>query len=279
MASTTRSLTSVSPGRFFLLTYVLSWLIWAPLVASRFDLIPVDMAEGTRNLLGLFGVLMPATSALILTARAGGRSEVGSLLSRLRIWRVGAWWWAAAVLLQPMLLIVAGGGANLLFGSTEVPWTTPDSVGYLIVTVIFLLIAVLGEEIGWRGVALPALQQRTSVLVASLVLGVLWAGWHLPFWLLQDSYTQFGPGYLGLNLLLIVPFSAYISWFFNATRYSVLLPVCFHLAFNILNATLFQVTMSIPGFGILIALEWVLGLLLLPRLDRRNPRAPGATAG
>jgi CAAX protease family protein len=115
-------------------------------------------------------------------------------------------------------------------------------------------------------VALPALQQRTSILRASLMLGVLWAVWHVPFWLLLDSYAQHGIGYIGLNLLLIVPFSVYISWFFNNGRFSILLPVAFHLAFNAINTAPFAVTMDIGAFVILIAAEWVLGLLVLPRL-------------
>jgi membrane protease YdiL (CAAX protease family) len=141
-----------------------------------------------------------------------------------------------------------------------------DSIATLGVTVAFLLIAVLGEEIGWHGVALPSLQQRSTILRASLTLGVLWAVWHVPFWLLLDSYAQFGIGYIGLNLLLIVPFSFYISWFFNNGRFSILLPVAFHLAFNAINTAPFPVTMELGAFLILIAAEWALGLLVAPRL-------------
>jgi uncharacterized protein len=277
--SSVRPLTTVSPTRFFVLTYALSWLIWLPLVASHFDIGPLRIPEGTSNLVGLFGVLMPATVALVLSWRSGGRPEVRALVSRLRIWRVGAGWWAAAVLLQPLLLVIAGVAANLLGGSTAVPWTPPDSVGYLVVTVIFLLIAVLGEEIGWRGVALPALEQRMGTLAATMTLGTGWAVWHVPFWLLQDSYTQFGPGYIGLNLLLIVPFSLYIAWFFNHTRFSILVPVGFHIGFNVVNTLLFQVTMSVEAFLILIALEWIVGLLVLRHLETNESEALRTSAG
>ena len=181
-------------------------------------------------------------------------------------WRVGIRWWVAAVVVQPLVLMGAGVLANLLAGQTVVPFVPFDSIAALIVTTVFLLIAVLGEEIGWHGVALPALQQRTTILRASLTLGVLWAVWHVPFWLLLDSYAQYGIGYIGLNLLLIVPFSIYISWFFNNGRFSILLPVAFHLAFNAINTAPFAVTTDVGAFVILIAAEWVLGLLVLPRL-------------
>jgi membrane protease YdiL (CAAX protease family) len=267
MQASVPQLTSVTPTRFFVLAYALSWLIWIPLDLAHFGIGLPAIPDGTSALVRLLGVLMPAVAAMVLSARAGGRRELRAMLARLRIWRVGWRWWAAAVVVQPLILIGSGLAANLLAGEAVVPFVPFDSVAAFLVTAIFLLIAVLGEEIGWHGVALPALQQRMSVLGAALVLGVLWACWHLPFWLLLDSYAQYGLGYIGLNLLLIVPFSIYITWFFNNARFSILLPVAFHLAFNIVNTAPFAVTMDIGGFAILIVAEWALCLLVLPRLD------------
>jgi membrane protease YdiL (CAAX protease family) len=259
-------LTGVGPGSFFALTYALSWLVWVPLDLSRHGILLPAIPDGTSTLVRLLGVLMPAGAAIVLTARSGGRAELGALLGRLRIWRVGLRWWAAAVVLQPVILVASGLAANLLAGREVVPVVPPDSLATGLVTLVFLLLAVLGEEIGWHGVALPGLQQRTTVLRASLLLGVLWAVWHLPFWLLLESFDQYGAGYLGLNLLLIVPFSVYLSWLFNNARFSILLPVAFHLAFNVINTAPFAVTMDLTAFAILITAEWVLALLLLPRL-------------
>jgi uncharacterized protein len=273
-------LTNVTPTRFFVLTYALSWLVWIPLDLAHFEIGLPAIPSGTSTLIRLFGVLMPAVAAMVLSARAGGRRELRAMLSRLGTWRVGLVWWAAAVIVPSGVLVASGVAANLLSGETVVPFVPFDSLGTLIVTTIFLVIAVLGEEIGWHGVALPALQQRMSVLEAALVLGVLWAFWHLPFWLLLDSYAQYGPGYIGLNLLLIVPFSVYITWFFNNARFSILLPVGFHLAFNIVNTAPFPVTMDIGAFAILIVAEWALALLVLPHLGSSvawRPRGVPAT--
>jgi membrane protease YdiL (CAAX protease family) len=266
MATRMPHLTNVEPARFFALTFALSWLVWIPLDLAHFEIGLPSIPDGTSTLLRLLGVLMPAVAGIVLSLQAGGRREVGSMLARLRIWRVGVRWWVAAVVVQPLVLIGSGLLANLLAGRTVVPFVPFDSTATLVVTMVFLLIAVLGEEIGWHGVALPALQQRSTILRASLTLGVLWAVWHVPFWLLLDSYAEYGIGYIGLNLLLIVPFSVYISWFFNNGRFSILLPVAFHLAFNAVNTAPFAVTMDIGAFVILIAAEWVLGLLVLPRL-------------
>jgi membrane protease YdiL (CAAX protease family) len=165
--------TPVRPATFFALTYLLSWLIWIPLVASHFGIGPLAVPEGTSNLVRLFGVLMPAVSAVVLSGRAEGRAGVGRLLGRLRIWRVGWRPWAAAVVVPPGLLVAIGAIWAAAGGSPPIEVVDVLSFGALAVNLVFLLIASVGEEIGWRGVALPGLEQRASALRASLVLGLL----------------------------------------------------------------------------------------------------------
>lgn len=267
------AITGVRPRTFFATTFLLSWLIWIPLVASRFGLGPLEIPAGTSSLLGLLGVLMPATVAVVLTARGEGRAGLGRLFGRLRIWRVGWRWWAAAVVVPTGLLVAIGLAWGWAGGKPPIE-VVDIAAGAVVVNIVFLAIASLGEEIGWRGVALPGLQQRSTALRASIVLGLLWATWHLPFWLLQDSYDQFGAGYLALNFLLVVPSTIYITWFFNHTRFSILLPVAFHVAFNAVNVAWLPVTGVIVPFALLIAAEWVLAALVVRRLGvpLRRPR-------
>ena len=158
------------------------------------------------------------------------------------------------MVVQPALLVLTGLVYNWLGGSPLVEPVPLVSAVALAVNIIFLLLATLGEEIGWRGVALPALQGRHSSLRASLILGFLWATWHLPFWLLLDTFTLYGVGYLALNYLLIVPTTLYITWFFNRGRASRLLPVGFRVSFNIVNVALLPVTTNVGAFGIFVAI-------------------------
>ena len=88
--------------------------------------------------------------------------------------------------------------------------------------------------------------------------------------------AQFGIGYLALNLLLL-PMAAYITWFFNRSRSSLLLPVAFHLAFNLVNVVWLPVTSSIGAFGIFIALLWAVTLPILRHLAP-GPVEPAGTA-
>jgi uncharacterized protein len=259
----------VNPMAFFLLTFALSWLIWIPLAFSHFGIGPLHIPEAISSIVRLLGVLMPAMAALWLTAWSGGSEALHSLGRRLVLWRVGWRWWLAAVVGVPALLIASGLLYNGLWGNPRVtaePLVEPVA---LVVNVIFLALATLGEEIGWRGVALPALQQRHSALKASAMLGLLWAVWHVPFWLLLDTFDLFGVGYIALNFLLVLPMTMYITWFFNHSRASLLLPVAFHLSFNLVNVIWLPVTVNVGAFALFIIMLWIVMLPILPRMDWR----------
>jgi CAAX protease family protein len=257
---------------FFFLVYLFSWLIWIPLLLSHNGIGPFHVSEDTSNLVRLFGVLVPSTLAIVLTAWSGGRKALAEMLGRLKIWRVGWRWWVAAVLVFPALLVTAALLYNLFGGNPPVKVNAPVSTSVLLINIIALTLATFGEEIGWRGAALPALQKKYNPLVASLILGFLWASWHLPFWLLQDTIETYGIGYFGLNYLGFFPLTFYITWFFNHTRYSLLLPVAFHLSFNLVNVVILPVTSSPGAFAVFVGMIWVVALLLLPDLKKQSPQ-------
>jgi len=259
----------VSTLHFFLLTFILSWLIWIPLTLSHFNIGPFKISEDLSSIIRLLGVLMPMVSALLLTAIYGGRPAVRNLFTRLKIWRVGWKWWIAVVFVFPALLILAGVTYNLFNGQPFIS-LLPITVTVLLSNIIFLTIASLGEEIGWRGVALPALLQRYSPLTASAILGIVWATWHLPFWILIDTLSQYGAGYFVLNYIFIVPTTFYITWVFINSKGSLLLPVVLHLVFNIINVTIFPVTSTTNSFAVFVGLQLVLMLVIILKLRKEN---------
>ena len=261
------AITPVKPGRFFLVTFFLSWAIWIPLTLSHFG-IAFHIPESTSAMVRLLGVLMPATSAIFLTALSGKKGSLRQLFRRLTTWRVGWKWWAAASLVFPAILVITDLIHNFFFIDKII--YIPNEASALVVNIIFLFIAVLGEEIGWHGVALPALQQKYSARVSSLILGLFWGLWHIPFWLLLDTFDQFGFMYLMLNFIFVLPLTLYSTWFFNHSRYSILLPIAFHLTFNVVNTALLPVTLSVRAFSILITLSWIIMVLVLPRLEPDN---------
>jgi uncharacterized protein len=152
--------------------------------------------------------------------------------------------------------------------------------------VILTLTDGLGEELAWRGFALPRLLTRYNALVASVVLGVIWALWHLPL-----LWTEGGPMYqlpVWLLLLDVTAKSVLFTWVFLHTRGSVLIAMLFHGATN-----LFLVSPDVAGTGDLalpvlaMVAKWVLvGIVLVvagPSLVRGScpealPRTSATTA-
>ncbi len=256
---------NISPLKFFLLTYILSWTIWIVLILAS-----PQISEGVSTIVRLFGVLIPAFSAIILTAYYVGRQGIRHLFSRLKIWKVGAKWWLAVIFVYPALLVIAGLLYNLFYPQSMVN-LLPISISTLIANIIFLTIASLGEEIGWRGVALPSLQRKYSPFVSSLVLGILWSVWHLPFWILIGTLSQYGWVYFLMNFLFIVPTTFFITWIFNNTKGSLLLPVVLHVVFNVINVTIFPVTGSVGDFGIFIVLQFAVMFAIIPSLRKTKP--------
>jgi membrane protease YdiL (CAAX protease family) len=212
---------------------------------------------------------MPMVSALSLTAIYGGLPAVRTLLSRLKIWRVGWRWWIAVVLVFPTLLISAGVLYNLFSNQPPIP-LLPITAPVLLANILFLTIASLGEEIGWRGLALPSLLKWYSPLTASTILGFVWATWHLPFWLLIDTLSQYGVNYFILNYIFIVPTTFYITWFFINSRQSLLLPVVLHLVFNLINVAIFPVTSTTGSYALFVGMQLILMVIIIWKLRKNN---------
>jgi membrane protease YdiL (CAAX protease family) len=88
----------------------------------------------------------------------------------------------------------------------------------------------LGEEIGWRGYALPRLTERFGLARASLALGLIWACWHLPVFFIPglDQYGQSFPVYV----LQVTALSVAMAWLYVHTNGSLLLAILMHSAIN-----------------------------------------------
>ena len=150
---------------FFVLTYAIAWLLWAPLVIFR-DSIPGPLAF----ILLLLGSLVPSTLGLVFVGLLRGRSGVRRVLGRLLRGRIGLRWYLA-VLALTMLAPLAVGVSILMGGDTPVVDNDHSSASSFLFAFMIFPGSALGEEIGWRGFALPRMQARHSALKASLSSG------------------------------------------------------------------------------------------------------------
>ena len=174
--------------------------------------------------------------AALVVVWYSGESIRGWARSIVR-WRVAPRWYAVAVGL-PILLIVLEGAIFGLLGNPIDPSLVSGSLAAYLPTLVFLtLIAGLGEEPGWRGFALGRLETRYAPVPATLLLGLLWALWHLPLVLVDPrfphGFTSLAPLVLlaVLTLLGIVFIAFFYTWVYNGTR-SVLLCMLLHGSFN-----------------------------------------------
>jgi membrane protease YdiL (CAAX protease family) len=240
---------------FFVLAYAFAW--------SLVLLTRVSMIFG---FLALFG---PTAAATIVTACTDGRAGVGNLFRSLAIWRVGLRWYVVALGL-PALLSLAAAGLSLVFGAPA-----DIHVSELSPLTAILFILVIGEELGWRGYALPRLQARYGGLGASLILGILWAAWHLPNQFIPglEFYSYGFPAFA----LYVVPMTLLFTWLANHTRGSVLLSWLFHGAINtliVVNSAVDIVQrwwLSAAVYGVAAVL---VVLVLGPQLTRRSTMKP-----
>jgi uncharacterized protein len=210
----------------FVLTFAISWIAPLPAVLVHYGVLPGPV-DRFMALVGL-GAFGPTLAALIMSRREG-KGEVSALFARFTIWRVAPYWYLIALGLQSVCL---GLGLMLyaIVSQTDIgPWVYPPDTAQRIVGMIVISFA---EEVGWRGFALPRLQRRYGPLLASVLLGVLWAFWHVPMLVLANVPLTLLP----LLVVFFVAGSVVFTWIFNNTRGSLLLAYLTHVGAHLNNS-------------------------------------------
>jgi CAAX protease family protein len=204
---------------FFALTFVVTWTCYFG--ASRFP-------GAVARIIVYAGVFAPGIVALLLTAREKGRPGVEELLRRVTYWRVAARWYVFAITYMAAIKLTAA--VLHLFVTGQWPRFGQESWLIILVAIPISAIFQAGEEIGWRGYALPRLMIRVGFAAGSIILGILWAFWHLPlfFILAGDTRGQSFP----LYALQVTALSVAISWLYVRTSGSLLLVMLMHSAVN-----------------------------------------------
>jgi uncharacterized protein len=253
---------------FFVLAYVLSWSWVIPLAAAH---LVVRRGVGwPTHLPALFG---PAIAAVVVTAWTMGRPGVRDLLARLARWRVPIRWWLVAVspvaFLGLALAALAAAGQALPdvadFGRfSGIPATSLAGV------LLLIFAGALGEETGWRGYALPQLQRRFSPLASSLILAVLWFGWHLPQFFVIATYRDSSPvQYVGMFLGLACG-AVVLTWLYNRSGGSILLVAVWHGLYNLVAATQAATGMLAAVVSTLIMIQGIVLVVADLRARRRG---------
>lgn len=220
---------------YFVLAYTITWLIWLPFWGPKFG-ISVQPFFPDQHYAGSMG---PALAAFIMSFVASGREGVRNLLSRIFRWKVAFYWYAVVFAGMFLIFLLASVLAQQFDGQeftlqgfgTSREFSGLGVAGYF----LFNLITFgFGEEIGWRGYALPVLQKRYNAFWATTILTVFWACWHLPAFLYRPSYSNMGPGDIAGFFFSLYTGSIILTWLYNSTRGSIFLVALFHAMVEII---------------------------------------------
>ncbi len=209
--------------RFFVLTYALMWVCFITVVVTG---IPIYAPLG--GALVLLGTFAPSLMAVWLTARTEGDRGVRALLGGVFKWRVPARWYVFALAYIPAIKLTAALIHRLVTG--EWPRFGDDPWYFILGAIAVSTPFQAGEEIGWRGYALPRLAARFGLARASVLLGLIWAFWHLPQFFIPEADT-YGQSFF-VFVLQVTALSVAMAWLYARTNGGLLLVMLLHAAVN-----------------------------------------------
>ncbi len=226
---------------FFLLTFLISWLIWLPGVLVVFGILDIQFDNLSYAILNIAGGFGPTIAGLLLFYRESGMPAIKSILkSCVDIRRVGRVWWIPLLLLMPIISLLAL-ALGVLFGGV-VPELSLLQQWWMIPVLFiggFLPISnAFREEIGWRGYAIESLQSKHNALISSVIIGIAWGVWHFPLMLFPIATEVYSSTPLWVFMTNTIMLSIIMTWLYNSNSKSIFTALAFHVVAN-LSPTIF----------------------------------------
>ncbi len=213
---------------YFGLAYLISWAIWLPLYGSFFGLTNLPTLPFQHGL----GGLGPLIASFLTTWMYDKEKGVTQLLRKCL--QVRPFIYLIIALLSPFLLALIAAIINYFIAKTPINLTgllTVKEFPNLNLLTFFMYNVVFfgfGEEVGWRGYALPRFQSKFNALTSSLILTVFWALWHLPLFLYKPGYTTMDITAIFGWIFSLLTGSILLTWLYNASKGSILICAVFH---------------------------------------------------
>lgn len=221
---------------YFLIAYAFTWAIWIPMALAG-----ARVYQGSawpNHIPGLFG---PMVAAFLVSALVAGRAGVVALLRRMVLWRIHLKWYAAA--LSPLAFFALAAAVMVAMGQG---WPDLNELGrfsslpVMIAPLMWLAMLVFNafpEETGWRGFAVPELLKTRGLLSTAVIVGLLWALWHVPSMFVIENYRQLGLAFLPGFFPGIVAGSVFLAWLYRASGGSVFIVAVWHATYNLFSGT------------------------------------------
>jgi membrane protease YdiL (CAAX protease family) len=218
------------------------------------------------NIKMVIGNALPGLLALIWAA-VQGKQELRDLLSSLFAWRTKFSWYALAVALPSGVFVLSACTVLILFPGKH----GRLSALVLVNTLLALPTGEVPEEIAWRAFALRKLQRHYSRLSSALIIGVYWAVWHVPAWLLTVKFLT------GLQLIIIfanlICWSVIFAFLYERSGQSLPVTILLHITYMVVSnqAAVVVELRTVTMIQIAAAISACLGLLFAKRLEGNSP--------
>ncbi len=253
------------PVRFFLVTFIFSWVLWTPLVLGSLNIISISekLLSAVRVPVIMLGAFGPLAAALCSLRHEQGKGSAKKFLQGFLDFKSG---WKSYV----VPIIIFGGSTFVawffpeLSGEKRLPMLLPSIWVFIPVLLFMIFLGGGQEEFGWRGYALPILEKKFGIWYANIILGVIWTLWHIPTWFITgttQSHMNFG-GFI----LLMTGYSFIFSWI---RKISGNRPFSGLYSHGLANAFIpvmptfnMQDGVTQPRFWIWISLTLVIGILI-----------------
>ena len=258
---------------FLLIAFGWSWIWWALFI---FGILKMPAGIGTPEVdFGSAGPLMlvialtpygPTIAGFVMAAMTEGKLGVKALWGRFWNRNISFKWLLVILLFSPVLRLIANLVSRTLDGQTYPFLTYPNQPWMFIPPFIAntLINGGMSEEFGWRGYVLPRFQARWNALISSIVLGAIWASWHIPLWFVPgDTHNQRNFWEWAGFLIL---FSILMTWIFNNTKGSVLAAILFHGMANSVGDLIWCCGSSVwPFYGLELAAVILIVIIFGPK--------------
>jgi membrane protease YdiL (CAAX protease family) len=247
---------------FFVLAYLISWIIWLPLYDQAIGIADIPALPYNHGLGGLGPLLASFLTILIYNKKDGIKRIVKQVLQIRPIF------YLVIAVFSPFLLAFI----TMLYGyfvdnsslklSTLLTSTEFPEFNFFTIIIYNLVFFGFGEEVGWRGFALPRLQENFNALSSSFILTAFWAIWHLPLFLYRPGYMSMElAGTFGWVFSLLTG-SILLTWLFNETKGSVLICAVYHSTIDIAFTADYADVNTANYLGLLITV-WGLATVII----------------
>lgn len=242
---------------FLILTYTISWLIWLPYYSGI-------SSSPFFHLLGAYG---PMAAGFIIVFREEGSKGVRSFLKS--IFRFPAkLFYLLVALLAPFILFLLAVLLNHFFNASAISfeglgeWNEIRGLSTIGFAAVSFFVFGLGEEAGWRGIAIPEFQNKFNALTTSILFTLCWALWHWPLFFYENS------GYYNMNFAAMIGWffsllvgSIIITWLFNASGGNILVCAIFHATIDIVFTSNIP-DMNIANYTAMLTVLWAIAIII-----------------